>query len=92
MSILKQFKRKKDGVEVIVDIGALAQNVTQDSTHRFVSDAEKQKWNAKMEAAGDIADAKVSFSQAGTRANINTEETVATIAGKLKNGMPILKL
>ena len=84
MVILRQFKHKKNGVEEFVDIGALAQNITEDSTHRFVSDAEKQKWNGKLDSAGDIANAKVSFSQAATRANINTGETVSTISGKLK--------
>lgn len=84
MVVFRQFKRKKNGIEEIVDIGALAKNITEDSTHRFVSDAEKQKWNGKLDSAGDIASAKVSFSQAATRANINTGETVSTISGKLK--------
>lgn len=84
MSIFRQFKRKIKGVEEIVDVGALAKNVTEDSTHRFVSDNDKQKWNAKLDSAGDIANAKVSFSQAASRANINTGESIATISGKLK--------
>lgn len=84
MAVFRQFKRKKNGTEEIVDVGALAKNITEDSSHRFVSDAEKQKWNGKLDSAGDIANAKVSFSQASSRVNINSEETVSTIAGKLK--------
>lgn len=84
MSVFRQFKHKKNGKEEIVDLGALAQNITEDSTHRFVSDTEKQNWNNKMDAVGDIANAKVSFGQAASRANINSGETVATISGKLK--------
>lgn len=84
MSIFRQFKRKKNGVDEVVDLGALAQNITEDSTHRFVSDTEKQNWNSKLDTAGDIANTKVSFGQAASRANINSNETVATIAGKIK--------
>lgn len=49
--VTKKIKMKnKDGVVTECDIGAKAENVTQDSTHRFVSDEEKDTWNKKANA------------------------------------------
>ena len=47
MSVLRRIIRKKNGAKETVHLGALAKNVTQDATHRFVSDTEKQTWNGK---------------------------------------------
>ena len=49
--VTKKIKMKnKDGVVTECDIGAKAENVTQDATHRFVSDTEKDTWNKKANA------------------------------------------
>ena len=48
--VTKRVKVKnKDGIVTEYDIGAKAENVTQDTTHRFVSDTEKANWNGKAE-------------------------------------------
>lgn len=45
--VTKKLKHKNASGEVIeADIGADAKNVTEDSSHRFVTDEEKKKWNA----------------------------------------------
>ncbi len=49
--VTKKIKMKnKDGVVTECDIGAKAENVTQDASHRFVSDTEKDTWNKKANA------------------------------------------
>lgn len=46
----KIIQKDAQGNVIEVDIGANATNITQDSTHRFVTDAEKTTWNAKQNA------------------------------------------
>lgn len=65
--------------------------ITQDSTHRFVSDIEKSKWNAKMETTSDAADNTVSFTPAGTRSNISSGEKLSVIFGKIARYFADLK-
>lgn len=42
-------QKQEDGTEVVVDIGAKAENVETDATRRFVSDTEKSFWNGKAD-------------------------------------------
>lgn len=65
--------------------------ITQDSTHRFASDTEKSKWNAKMETTSDAADNSVSFTPAGTRTNIIGGEKLSIIFGKIARYFTDLK-
>lgn len=46
----KIIQKDAQGNVIEVDIGANATNITQDSTHRFVTDTEKTIWNAKQNA------------------------------------------
>lgn len=68
------------------DIGAKAENVEEDVTRRFASDAEKEKWNGKIGA-----DTQIEFTEASDRQNINTKETIETILGKVKKFFTDLK-
>ncbi|MDO4330671.1 MAG: hypothetical protein Q4C66_15240, partial [Lachnospiraceae bacterium] len=70
--------KNADGTVIEADIGALAENVTEDANHRFVTDAEKEAWNNKPNTedidlsakvdkqGGDIADTVVSTFEAST--------------------------
>ena len=51
MLIKKLIQKKKDGSTIEADFGADAVNVTEDASHRFVTDAEKSKWNNKASTA-----------------------------------------
>lgn len=77
--------RYKDikGNENTYDIGVKGPNVTQDSTHRFVTDVEKNAWNAKLDATGNASNLTVAFSQATTRANLKTGEKLSVSLGKI---------
>ena len=68
------------------DIGAKAENVAQDANHRFASDEEKENWNGKIGA-----DTQIEFTEAKSRQNINTKETLGTILGKVKKFFTDLK-
>lgn len=46
----KIIQKDAQGNVIEVNIGANATNITQDSTHRFVTDTEKTIWNAKQNA------------------------------------------
>lgn len=46
----KIIQKDAQGNVIEVDIGANATNITEDSTHRFVTDVEKSTWNAKQNA------------------------------------------
>ena len=61
MTVVKRMRHKKeDGSIVEADIGALAKNVEEDATHRFVSDDDKKSWDEKPSKDGDVAETKVS--------------------------------
>lgn len=49
MQIFKLFFKNKKGEKVEYDIGADAINIQENSTHRFITDVERQQWNAKLE-------------------------------------------
>lgn len=74
MPILRKFKRKEKGVEETVHLGALAQNITQDATHRFVTDAEKQAWNAKPGADTQNLKTYTALSQLELSAPVTMEQ------------------
>lgn len=74
MPILRKFKRKEKGVEETVHLGALAQNITQDATHRFVTDVEKQAWNAKPGADTQNLKTYTALSQLGLSAPVTMEQ------------------
>ena len=84
MPILRKFKRKKNGVDETVHLGALAQNITQDSTHRFVTDAEIQAWNSKPGSTSGLDNNVVTFSEAATRENLQSGEKLSISLGKIK--------
>ena len=69
--ITKKIKHKDStGVVHEYDIGADAKNISEDTTHRFVSDEEKEEWSRKMDPAGNASDSTVAFKQAASRENI----------------------
>ena len=74
---------KHNGSEWENDNLALA-DLSDDSTHRLVTDTEKNTWNGK------VSD-NPSFSEAGTRSNIASGESFATILGKIKKFFSDLK-
>lgn len=59
-------------------------DLSDDSTHRVVTDTEKSTWSGK------VSD-NPTFSEAGTRANIASGESFATILGKIKKYFSDLK-
>lgn len=59
-------------------------DLSDDATHRLVTDTEKSTWNGK------ISD-NPTFSQASSRANIESGESFATILGKIKKFFADLK-
>ena len=59
-------------------------DLADDSTHRTVTDTEKNTWSAK------VSD-NPTFTEASTRANIASGETFATILGKIKKFFTDLK-
>lgn len=90
--ITKKIKHKDSaGMVHEYDIGAEAANITQDATHRFVSDDEKKSWGGKMDPAGDASGATVKFQQAASRANISTGEKLSMIFGKIAKWFSDLK-
>lgn len=84
MPILRKFKRKEKGVEETVHLGALAQNITQDATHRFVTDVEKQAWNSKPGSTSGLDNNVVTFTEAATRENLQSGEKLSISLGKIK--------
>lgn len=59
-------------------------DLTEDSTHRTVTDTEKATWNAK------VSD-NPTFTEASARANISSGESFAIILGKIKKFFTDLK-
>lgn len=84
MPILRKIKRKENGVEETVHLGALAQNITQDATHRFVTDTEKQAWNSKPGSTSGLDNNVVTFTEAATRENLQSGEKLSISLGKIK--------
>lgn len=84
MPILRKIKRKENGVEETVHLGALAQNITQDATHRFVTDTEKQAWNSKPGSTSGLDNNVVTFTEAATRENLQSGEKLSISFGKIK--------
>lgn len=77
--------------EAIITIPTALADLTDDSTHRLVTDAEKTGWNAKLSATGDGKDVTVTFSDASARANISTGEKLSVMFGKIKKFFTDLK-
>ena len=84
MPILRKIKRKENGVEETVHLGALAQNITQDATHRFVTDTEKQAWNSKPGSTSGLDNNVVTFTEVATRENLQSGEKLSISFGKIK--------
>lgn len=86
MSVLRRIIRKKNGAKETVHLGALAKNVTQDATHRFVSDTEKQTWNGKANPgdipSGAAADYGVANNDTTNRSDMLVTAQVAYQHGK----------
>lgn len=59
-------------------------DLSDDATHRLVTDTEKSTWNSKI---GD----NPTFSEASSRANIESGESFSTILGKIKKFFADLK-
>lgn len=90
--ITKKIKHKDStGVVHEYDIGADAKNISEDTTHRFVSDEEKEEWSRKMDPAGNASDSTVAFKQAASRENISTGEKMAGLFGKIAKWFADLK-
>lgn len=90
--ITKKIKHKDStGVVHEYDIGADAKNISEDTTHRFVSDEEKEEWSGKMDPSGNASDSTVAFKQAASRANISTGEKMSGLFGKIAKWFADLK-
>ena len=92
MSIFKSFRYKDDtGKTTDYDVGAKASNVVQDSTHRFITDTERNTWNAKLGSTGDGSNLTSKFTQASSRANLSTGEKISESFGKIMKWFADLK-
>lgn len=67
------------------DFGVDAVNITEDPTHRFVSDEEKAVWNAE-----DISSKTVDFTEEASY-EIASGESTGTLLGKLKKLISVVK-
>lgn len=76
MAITKKIIQKDAQGNVIeVDIGANATNITEDSKHRFVTDAEKESWSTKQNVFSNITVGST------TIAADNTTDTLTLVEG-----------
>ena len=92
MSIIKRARWKDPSGKVTdYDLGANAANVSQDSTHRFVSDTEKNNWNAKLGSTGDGSNLISKFTQASSRTNLVSGEKDSASKGKIMKFFADLK-
>ena len=92
MSIIKRARWKDlSGKVTDYDLGANAANVSQDSTHRFVSDTEKNNWNTKLGSTGDGSNLTSKFSQASSRTNLSSGEKDSVSKGKIMKFFADLK-
>lgn len=92
MSIIKRARWKDPSGKVTdYDLGANAANVSQDSTHRFVSDTEKNNWNTKLGSTGDGSNLTSKFSQASSRTNLASGEKDSVSKGKIMKFFADLK-
>lgn len=92
MSIIKRARWKDPSGKVTdYDLGANAANVSQDSTHRFVSDTEKNNWNTKLGSTGDGSNLTSKFSQASSRTNLSSGEKDSVSKGKIMKFFADLK-
>ena len=64
-------------------IGARASDVDTDSQHQFVSQAEKNGWNAKPDPTSPVNQNVVNFVMAATRSMILSGEDLGTLFSKL---------
>ena len=53
------------------------------NTTKHITAQERTAWNGKLNPGGNGSDLTVNFSQAATRANIGTGESLKTVAGKI---------
>lgn len=68
-----------------------ASMITQDATHRFVSDTEKSTWNGKMNTTGNGSNLTAAFSQAASRTNLTSGEKLSILLGKIAKWFADLK-
>lgn len=65
--------------------------LTDDATHRTVTDTEKSTWNGKLATNGSGNNLTVSFTQASSRTNIATGGTIATAFSRIAKFFADLK-
>lgn len=81
----KIIQKDAQGNVMEVDIGANATNITQDSTHRFVTDAEKESWSAKA----NTKTYTTTISTTWTGSNAPYTQTIA-VSGILATDNPVV--
>ena len=92
MSIIKKLRWKdKSGKTTDYDLGAKASNVEQDSTHRFVSDTEKQTWNGKANP-GDIPSGSAANYGVANNDTTNRSDQLVTAQVAYQHGKEIDQL
>ena len=92
MSIFKSFRYKDEKGKITdYDVGAEAPNVVQDATHRFITDTERNTWNAKLGSTGDGSNLTSKFTQASNRENLSTGEKISVSFGKIMKWFADLK-
>ena len=92
MSIIKKLRWKdKSGKTTDYDLGAKASNVEQDSTHRFVSDTEKQTWNGKANP-GDIPSGSAANYGVANNDTTNRSDQLVTARVAYQHGKEIDQL
>ncbi|MDO4313787.1 MAG: hypothetical protein Q4C52_11960 [Eubacteriales bacterium] len=94
--VTKQIKQKlEDGTEIVVDIGAMAENVETDPNHRFVTDKEKETWGkatamnyvggSELSEDATIEDEKAQYAIAPKTAG----DSEQVLFSKNLNGLPL---
>ena len=67
-----------------------ASMITQDTTHRFITDTEKATYNEKLSSTGDGSNLTANFTESSSFANIVTGEKMSVILGKIKKAISSL--
>lgn len=75
--------QEHDGEVHELPIGVLAENVETDSSRQFISAAELAELKAKPSTTSPVSDNTVTFTTASTRTNLQSKDTLSTIAGKV---------
>ncbi len=80
---ISNIRQEHDGEVHEFPIGVLAENVETDDNRQFISAAELAELKAKPSTTSPVSDNTVTFTMASTRTNLQSKDTLSTIAGKV---------